>query len=167
MPSTNADLFVIEGAILGNLHPNSVADDSKDIPLDYVNSWATTVSEDSLSARADGKNKITIKANKALQFTVECEVLNRAAMLFLLGAEEDDAGKITVSDTPSETYTYTGVARMKFADGTKKLMDITIPNCTPQIGDLGTSSLDLQTYSIVFDCGTDADGNFLTMEEHV
>lgn len=167
MASTNADLFVITNAIQGVLHPNSAADNSKDIDIDYVNSFSFSQTEDELSARADGKAKIKIKANKELTWTAEAEVLNEAAMLFLLGAVKDDAGRISISETPTETYTYTGVAKMKFADGTSKLMDITIPNCTPQVGDLGTSSLDLQTYSIVFTCGTDDNGEFLYMEEHV
>ena len=88
-------------------------------------------------------------------------------MLFILGATKDGEGNITIGDTPTETYTYTGVAKMKFADGTVKLMDITIPSCSPVIGDsFGTSSLDLQTYSIKFSCGTDEDGNFLKMKDH-
>ena len=120
-----------------------------------------------MSARANGKKKITVYSNKDLSFTVEAEVLNEEAMLFILGATKDGEGNITIGDTPTETYTYTGVAKMKFADGTVKLMDITIPSCMPVIGDsFGTSSLDLQTYSIKFSCGTDADGNFLKMKEH-
>lgn len=167
MPSLNSELFIIQEAVQGNLHPNSAVDTSKDIDLDYVNAWNIEQSEDSLSARANGKKKITVYTNKELSFTVEAEVLNEEAMLFILGATKDGEGNITIGDTPTETYTYTGVAKMKFADGTVKLMDITIPSCMPVIGDsFGTSSLDLQTYSIKFSCGTDEDGNFLKMKDH-
>ena len=167
MPSLNSELFIIQEAVQGVLHPNSAEDTSKDIDLDYVNVWNIEQSEDSLSARANGKKKITVYTNKELNFTVEAEVLNEEAMLFILGATKDGEGNITIGDTPTETYTYTGVAKMKFADGTVKLMDITIPSCMPVIGDnFGTSSLDLQTYSIKFSCGTDEDGNFLKMKEH-
>ena len=167
MPSLNSELFIIQEAVQGNLHPNSAVDTSKDIDLDYVNAWNIEQSEDSLSARANGKKKITVYTNKELSFTVEAEVLNEEAMLFILGATKDGEGNITIGDTPTETYTYTGVAKMKFADGTVKLMDITIPSCSPAIGDtFGTSSLDLQTYSIKFSCGTDEDGNFLKMKDH-
>ena len=167
MASLNSELFVIQEAVQGKLHPNSVMDETKDIDLDYVNAWNIEQSEDSLSARANGKKKITVYTNKELSFTVEAEVLNEEAMLFILGATKDGEGNIVISDTPTETYTYTGVAKMKFADGTVKLMDITIPSCMPVIGDnFGTSSLDLQTYSIKFSCGTDEDGNFLKMKEH-
>ena len=167
MASLNSELFVIQEAVQGKLHPNSVVDETKDIDLDYVNAWNIEQSEDELNARANGKKKITIRANKDLSFTVEAEVLNEEAMLFILGATKDGEGNITIGDTPTETYTYTGVAKMKFADGTVKLMDITIPSCSPAIGDnFGTSSLDLQTYSITFSCGTDENGNFLTMKKH-
>ena len=167
MPSLNSELFIIQEAVQGNLHPNSAVDTSKDIDLDYVNAWNIEQSEDSLSARANGKKKITVYTNKELSFTVEAEVLNEEAMLFILGATKDGEGNITIGDTPTETYTYTGVAKMKFADGTVKLMDITIPSCSPVIGDnFGTSSLDLQTYSIKFSCATDEDGNFLKMKDH-
>ena len=168
MASLNSELFIIQEAVQGNLHPNSAEDTSKDIDLDYVNAWNIEQSEDSMSARANGKKKITVYSNKDLSFTVEAEVLNEEAMLFILGATKDGEGNITIGDTPTETYTYTGVAKMKFADGTVKLMDITIPSCMPVIGDnFGTSSLDLQTYSIKFSCGTDEDGNFLKMKKHV
>ena len=168
MPSLNSELFIIQEAVQGLLHPNSAVDTSKDIDLDYVNAWNIEQSEDSMSARANGKKKITVYTNKELSFTVEAEVLNEEAMLFILGATKDAQGNITIGDTPTETYTYTGVAKMKFADGTVKLMDITIPSCMPVIGDnFGTSSLDLQTYSIKFSCGTDEDGNFLKMKKHV
>ena len=167
MASLNSELFVIQEAVQGKLHPNSVVDETKDIDLDYVNAWNIEQSEDELNARANGKKKITIRANKDLSFTVEAEVLNEEAMLFILGATKDGEGNITIGSTPTETYTYTGVAKMKFADGTVKLMDITIPSCSPAIGDnFGTSSLDLQTYSITFSCGTDENGNFLTMKKH-
>ena len=167
MPSLNSELFIIQEAVQGNLHPNSAEDTSKDIDLDYVNAWNIEQSEDSMSARANGKKKITVYSNKDLSFTVEAEVLNEEAMLFILGATKDAQGNITIGDTPTETYTYTGVAKMKFADGTVKLMDITIPSCMPVIGDnFGTSSLDLQTYSIKFSCATDEDGNFLKMKDH-
>ena len=167
MASLNSELFIIQEAVQGKLHPNSASDETTDIELDYVNAWNIEQSEDELNARANGKKKITVRANKDLSFTVEAEVLNEEAMLFILGATKDAQGNITIGDTPTETYTYTGVAKMKFADGTVKLMDITIPSCMPVIGDsFGTSSLDLQTYSIKFSCATDEDGNFLKMKEH-
>ena len=167
MPSLNSELFVIQEAVQGVLKPNSAKDDSKNIELDYVNAWNIEQSEDELNARANGKKKITVRANKDLSFTVEAEVLNEEAMLFILGATKDGEGNITIGTTPTETYKYTGVAKMKFKDGTKKTYDITVPNCVPQIpSDFGTSSLDLQSYEIVFDCNVDEKGDFLYMVEH-
>ena len=167
MASANTDLFVITNAIQGKLHPNSQRDDSKDIDLDYVNSWTMEQSEDELSARADGKKKVIIFSNKDLSFTVEAEVLSKSGLMFVLGATEDAQGQLIVGDTPTETYTYTGTAKVKYADGTTKIMDIELPNCTPKIADnFGTSSLDLQTYSIQFSCGTNDDGQFLIMKDH-
>ena len=160
-------LFVIEESIQGKLHPNSESGETKDIALDFINTWTLNQSEDSLNARANGKNCIVLKANKAIQFTVGMEVMSEGTMLMLLGATKGTDGKIHVGSTPAETYTYTGVAKMKFKDGTKKIYDITVPNCVPQIpSDFGTSSLDLQSYEIVFDCNADENGDFLYMVEH-
>ena len=64
MPSLNSELFVIQEAVQGKLHPNSASDETKDIDLDYVNAWNIEQSEDELNARANGKKKITIRANK-------------------------------------------------------------------------------------------------------
>lgn len=162
------NLFAIQSAVQGKLSPNSVADDSKDIALDFVNSWKIMQEETVMNARADGKNKIVLRGDKTCSFEVELEVLSEGAMLMLLGAYKNDDGKIILGETPTETYTYTGVAKMKFADGTNKLYDITIPNCVPQIGsDFGTSSLDLQTYKLTFQANTNDNGEFMTMVEHV
>ena len=94
MPSLNSQLFVIQEAVQGQLKPNSAEDDSKNIQLDYVNAWNIEQSEDSMSARANGKKKITVYSNKDLSFTVEAEVLNEEAMLFILGATKDAQGNI-------------------------------------------------------------------------
>ena len=160
------DVFVIEGAVQGKLHPNNAKDDTTDVALDYVNAFNLGQSEDSLNARADGKNKITLKANKAVTFTAEMEVMNFDMFLITLGATKGATGKITVGDTPSTTYTYTGKVKLKFPDGSRTILNATIPNCTPQISeDFGTSSLDLQTYSVTFDVGTNEDGDFIIFEE--
>ena len=58
-------LFIIEESIQGKLHPNSASDQTKDIALDFINTWTLNQSEDSLNARANGKNCIVLKANKA------------------------------------------------------------------------------------------------------
>lgn len=159
-------LFVIEGAMQGKLHPNGETGTDKDVALDYVNAFNLGQSEDSLNARADGKNKITLKANKAMTFTAEMEVMNFDMFLVTLGATKDAEGKVHIGDSPSTTYTYTGKMKLKFPDGTRKILNATIANCTPQITeDFGTSSLDLQTYSVTFDVGTDDNGDFMTFEE--
>ena len=62
-------LFVIEGAMQGKLHPNGETGADKDVALDYVNAFNLGQSEDTLNARADGKNKITLKANKQVSIS--------------------------------------------------------------------------------------------------
>ena len=54
------------------MHDNSALDDTKDFELDFINNFNMSFSEDSLNARADGKNKITLKANKAMTFDFSC-----------------------------------------------------------------------------------------------
>lgn len=158
------EIFAIECAIQGYLIPSGGTDEDA-IALDYVNTFNISQSEDTLNARADGKNKITLKANKAMTFSVDLEVISEDVMLMLLGATKDASGNITVGSTPSTVYKYVGKAKLIFADGHKAVKDIEIPQCVPQLGaDFGASSLDLQSYTLTFDCNTDENGNFLTMK---
>lgn len=157
-------IFAIESAIQGKLTPNS--GEGTAIDLDYVNTFTISQSEDTLNARADGKNKVTLKANKAMTFTVDLEVLTEETMMFLLGAEKDAEGNITVASTPTMSYKYEGTAKLIYADGHKEVRPIIIHNCVPQLGaDFGSSSLDLQSFSLTFDCNVDEDGEFLVIQK--
>ena len=160
----NNEIFAIECAIQGYLIPAGKSE-SDAIALDYVNTFNISQSEDTLNARADGKNKITLKANKAMTFSVDLEVISEDVMMMLLGAEKDESGEIRVGSTPVTTYKYCGKAMLIFANGDKAVKDIEIPVCVPQLGaDFGSSSLDLQSYTLTFDCNTDENGDFLIMK---
>ena len=159
------EIFAIECAIQGYLIPSGKSE-SDAIALDYVNTFNISQSEDTLNARADGKNKITLKANKAMTFSVDLEVISEDVMLMLLGAVKGSNGEIKVGSTPTTTYKYVGKAKLIFADGHKAVKDIEIPVCVPQLGaDFGASSLDLQSYTLTFDCNTDENGDFLVMKD--
>ena len=78
---------------------------------------------------------------------------------------KDESGEIRVGSTPVTTYKYCGKAMLIFANGDKAVKDIEIPVCVPQLGaDFGSSSLDLQSYTLTFDCNTDENGDFLIMK---
>ena len=159
-------LKAIKNCCQGKLHPVGEAGEDKDIKLDYVNTFNIAQSEDTLNCRADGKNVITISANKAVSFTVDMEVFDDNGLMLLLGATKGVDGKLTVGDTPSTIYEYTGVFTIIGEDNTTTVKKMTAKKVKPQIpSDFGTSSLDLSTYSITFDILADEDGHFFTLED--
>ena len=159
-------LKAIKNCCQGKLHPVGEAGEDKDIKLDYVNTFNIAQSEDTLNCRADGKNVITISANKAVSFTVDMEVFDDNGLMLLLGATKGPDGKLTVGDTPSTIYEYTGVFTIIGEDNTTTVKKMTAKKVKPQLpADFGTSSLDLSTYSITFDILADADGHFFTLED--
>ena len=159
-------LKAIKNCCQGKLHPVGEAGEDKDIKLDYVNTFNIAQSEDTLNCRADGKNVITISANKAVSFTVDMEVFDDNGLMLLLGATKGVDGKLTVGDTPSTIYEYTGVFTIIGEDNTTTVKEMTAKKVKPQIpSDFGTSSLDLSTYSITFDILADNDGHFFTLAD--
>lgn len=94
------------------------------------------------------------------------ETLTEEVLLMILGATKTLEGKIVVGSTPTDSYKFTGTAKLVFADGHKAVKDITIYNCVPQLTDaFNTSSLDLQTYTLTFDCSVDENGNFMELAD--
>ena len=159
-------LKAIKNCCQGTLHPVGESSTDKDIKLDYVNTFKIAQSEDVLTARADGKSKITMSANKSMTFTVDMEVFDDNGLALLLGGTiEEGTGKIIVGDTPDEVYEYKGVFTIVTEDGTTEVKKATMTKVKPQIpGDFGTSSLDLSTYSLTFDILADSNGHFYTLE---
>ena len=136
-------LKAIKNCCQGKLHPVGEAGEDKDIKLDYVNTFNIAQSEDTLNCRADGKNVITISANKAVSFTVDMEVFDDNGLMLLLGATKGPDGKLTVGDTPATIYEYTGVFTIIGEDNTTTVKKMTAKKVKPQIpADFGTSSLD-------------------------
>lgn len=159
-------LKAIKNCCQGTLHPVGESGTDKDIKLDYVNTFNIAQSEDTLNCRADGKNVITISANKAVSFTVDMEVFDDNGLMLLLGATKDTSGKLIVGDTPSTIYEYTGVFTIIGEDNTTTVKKMTAKKVKPQIpADFGTSSLDLSTYSITFDILADGEKHFFTLED--
>ena len=159
-------LKAIKNCCQGTLHPVGESGTDKDIKLDYVNTFNIAQSEDTLNCRADGKNVITISANKAVSFTVDMEVFDDNGLMLLLGATKGPDGKLTVGDTPSTIYEYTGVFTIIGEDNTTTVKKMTAKKVKPQLpADFGTSSLDLSTYSITFDILADGEGHFFTLED--
>lgn len=160
-------LKAIKNCCQGTLHPVGESGTDKDIKLDYVNTFNIAQSEDTLNCRADGKNVITISANKAVSFTVDMEVFDDNGLMLLLGATKGLDGKLTVGDTPSTIYEYTGVFTIIGEDNTTTVKKMTAKKVKPQLpADFGTSSLDLSTYSITFDILADGEGHFFTLEDN-
>lgn len=160
-------LKAIKNCCQGTLHPVGESGTDKDIKLDYVNTFNIAQSEDTLNCRANGKNVITISANKAVSFTVDMEVFDDNGLMLLLGATKGVDGKLTVGDTPSTIYEYTGTFTIIGEDNTTTVKKMTAKKVKPQLpADFGTSSLDLSTYSITFDILADGEGHFFTLEDN-
>lgn len=159
-------LKAIKNCCQGTLKPVGASGTDNDIKLDYVNTFNIAQSEDTLNCRADGKNVITISANKAVSFTVDMEVFDDNGLMLLLGATKGVDGKLTVGDTPSTIYEYTGVFTIIGEDNTTTVKKMTAKKVKPQLpADFGTSSLDLSTYSITFDILADGEKHFFTLED--
>lgn len=100
-----------------------------------------------------------------MTFEIDMETLTEETMMMLLGATES-GGKYVVGSTPVDSYTFEGTAKLVFADGHKAVKNIKIYNAVPQLSDaFNTSSTDLQTYTLSFECTTDQAGNFMEITD--
>ena len=150
-----AKYYAIKSCVQGKLHDVAVSteDTSKDIAIDFCNTFSQARESDSLSARADGVEVITLESNVKYTFTLGMEVLTEPVMAMIMGAEYDkESNTITAKGgAPTTVYSFEGVFTLVGDDGTKLVKKMTIGKCRPIVNNtIDFSAIDLSTFELQF-----------------
>ena len=150
-----AKYYAIKSCVQGKLHDVAVGteDTSKDIAIDFCNTFSQARESDSLSARADGVEVITLESNVKYTFTLGMEVLTEEVMAMIMGAEYDkESNTITAKGgAPTTVYSFEGVFTLVGDDGTKLVKKMTIGKCRPIVNNtIDFSAIDLSTFELQF-----------------
>ena len=150
-----AKYYAIKSCVQGKLHDVAVGteDTSKDIAIDFCNTFSQSRESDSLSARADGVEVITLESNVKYTFTLGMEVLTEPVMAMIMGAEYDkESNTITAKGgAPTTVYSFEGVFTLVGDDGTKLVKKMTIGKCRPIVNNtIDFSAIDLSTFELQF-----------------
>ena len=78
-----AKYYAIKSCVQSTLKPIGAVDQSGDIPINFVNTFSQTRESDSLAARADGVEVITIETNVKYTFSVGMEVITEEVLAML------------------------------------------------------------------------------------
>ena len=148
-----AKYYAIKSCVQGKLHDVAVGteDTSKDIAIDFCNTFSQARESDSLSARADGVEVITLESNVKYTFTLGMEVLTEPVMAMIMGAEYDkESNTITAKGgAPTTVYSFEGVFTLVGDDGTKLVKKMTIGKCRPIVNNtIDFSAIDLSTVEL-------------------
>ena len=150
-----AKYYAIKSCVQGKLHDVAVGteDTSKDIAIDFCNTFSQARESDSLSARADGVEVITLESNVKYTFTLGMEVLTEEVMAMIMGAEyTKETNTITAKGgAPTTVYSFEGVFTLVGDDGTKLVKKMTIGKCRPIVNNtIDFSAIDLSTFELQF-----------------
>ena len=150
-----AKYYAIKSCVQGKLHDVAVGteDTSKDIAIDFCNTFSQTRESDSLSARADGVEVITLESNVKYTFTLGMEVLTEPVMAMIMGAEYDkESNTITAKGgAPTTVYSFEGVFTLVGDDGSRLVKKMNIGKCRPVANNtVDFSAIDLSTFELQF-----------------
>ena len=150
-----AKYYAIKSCVQGKLHDVAVGteDTSKDIAIDFCNTFSQARESDSLSARADGVEVITLESNVKYTFTLGMEVLTEEVMAMIMGAEyAKETNTITAKgESPTTVYSLEGVFTLVGDDGSKLVKKMTIGKCRPVVNNtIDFSAIDLSTFELQF-----------------
>ena len=148
-----AKYYAIKSCVQGKLHDVAAEDDTKDIAIDFCNTFSQTRESDSLSARADGVEVITLETNIKYTFTLGMEVLTEEVMAMIMGAEYNkETNTITAKgESPTTVYSLEGVFTLVGDDGSKLVKKMNIGKCRPVANNtIDFSSIDLSTFELQF-----------------
>ena len=123
-----AKYYAIKSCVQGKLHDVAANDDTKDVAIDFCNTFSQSRESDSLAARADGVEVITLESNVKYTFTLGMEVLTEPVMAMIMGAEYNaDTNTITAKgEAPTTVYSYEGVFTLVGDDGSKLVKKMNI-----------------------------------------
>ena len=160
-----AKYYAIKSCVQGKLHDVAAGaeDTSKDIAIDFCNTFSQARESDSLAARADGVEVITLESNVKYTFTLGMEVLTEPVMAMIMGAEYNkETNTITAKgEAPTTVYSYEGVFTLVGDDGSKLVKKMTIGKCRPIVNNtIDFSAIDLSTFELQFTMLIDNDEFF-------
>ena len=148
-----AKYYAIKSCVQSTLKPIGAVDESGDIPINFVNTFSQTRESDSLAARADGVEVITIETNVKYTFSVGMEVITEEVLAMLLGAEINPETKEMTAkyEAPTTVYSLEGIFTLVGDDGSKLVKKMNIGKCRPVANNtVDLSSIDLSTFELQF-----------------
>ena len=150
-----AKYYAIKSCVQGKLHDVAVGteDTSKDIDINFCNTFSQSRESDSLAARADGVEVITLESNVKYTFTLGMEVLTEEVMAMIMGAEYNkETNTLTAKgEAPTTVYSFEGVFKLVGDDGSKLVKKMTIGKCRPVVNNtIDFSAIDLSTFELQF-----------------
>ena len=158
-----AKYYAIKSCVQSTLKPIGAVDDSGDIAINFVNTFSQSRESDSLAARADGVEVITLESNVKYTFTLGMEVLTEPVMAMIMGAEyTKESNTITAKGAaPTTVYSFEGVFTLVGDDGSKLVKKMTIGKCRPVVNNtIDFSAIDLSTFELQFTMLIDNDEFF-------
>ena len=149
-----AKYYAIKSCVQGKLHDVAAAEDnSNDIAIDFCNTFSQARESDSLAARADGVEVITLESNVKYTFTLGMEVLTEEVMAMIMGAEYNkETNTLTAKgEAPTTVYSFDGIFTLVGDDGSKLVKKMTIGKCRPVVNNtVDFSAIDLSTFELQF-----------------
>ena len=148
-----AKYYAIKSCVQGKLHDVAAEGQEKDIAIDFCNTFSQARESDSLAARADGVEVITLESNVKYTFTLGMEVLTEEVMAMIMGAEYNkETNTLTAKgEAPTTVYSFEGVFTLVGDDGSKLVKKMTIGKCRPVVNNtIDFSAIDLSTFELQF-----------------
>ena len=148
-----AKYYAIKSCVQGKLHDVAAEGQENDIAIDFCNTFSQSRESDSLAARADGVEVITLESNVKYTFTLGMEVLTEPVMAMIMGAEYNkETNTITAKgEAPTTVYSFEGVFTLVGDDGSRLVKKMNIGKCRPVANNtVDFSSIDLSTFELQF-----------------
>ena len=148
-----AKYYAIKSCVQGKLHDIAAEGQEKDIAVDFCNTFSQARESDSLAARADGVEVITIETNVKYTFSVNMEVITEPVLAMLMGAEYDAVTNTMTAkyEAPTTVYSLEGIFTLVGDDGSKLVKKMNIGKCRPVANNtVDFSSIDLSTFELQF-----------------
>ena len=148
-----AKYYAIKSCVQSVLKPIGAVDETKDIAINFVNTFSQSRESDSLAARADGVEVITLESNVKYSFTLGMEVITPEVLAMLMGAEyNSETQTITAkAEAPTTVYSLEGVFTLVGDDGSRLVKKMNIGKCRPVANNtVDLSSIDLSTFELQF-----------------
>ena len=148
-----AKYYAIKSCVQSTLKPIGAVGEEGSIPVNFINSFSQSRESDSLAARADGIEVITIETNVKYTFTLNMEVITEEVLAMLLGAEYNkETNTMTAkAEAPTTVYSLEGVFTLIGDDGSRLVKKMNIGKCRPIANNtVDLSSIDLSTFELQF-----------------